>query len=75
MDAHKCHYARGGSRSYRDPITALLLVYNGFKSLERRLEVLEGDYKNFYREQSNHANDIHNLQQGGVSKLNEKMGL
>ena len=62
------------------PITALLLNYHGFNllgkrfdSLERRLEVLEGDYKNFYREQSDHANDIHNLQQG-ISKRNEKLG-
>ncbi|MBV9157369.1 MAG: hypothetical protein JO097_13985 [Acidobacteriaceae bacterium] len=30
-------------------ITALVLNYRGFVSIERRLEILEGDLKEFFR--------------------------
>lgn len=56
------------------PITALILNYSGFTTINRRLEVLEGDYKNFYKEQSNQSNDIHNLQTD-VKRLKEKSGM
>lgn len=32
------------------PVTALILNYRGFNSLERRLELIEADLKMFYRE-------------------------
>lgn len=32
------------------PVTALLLNYRGFNSLERRLEVIEKDLKEFYKQ-------------------------
>jgi hypothetical protein len=33
-------------------VTALILAYRGLNSIERRLEVIEGDLKQFYRDLS-----------------------
>jgi len=43
-------------------ITALLLNYRGFNSIERRLEVIEKDLKDFFRELSSHDKRITNLE-------------
>ena len=40
------------------PITALILNYRGFASIERRMEILEADLKEFYKVQSGQATDI-----------------
>ena len=40
------------------PITALILNYRGFASIERRMEILEADLKEFYKVQSAPATDI-----------------
>ncbi len=40
------------------PITALILNYRGFASIERRMEILEADLKEFYKVQSAQATDI-----------------
>jgi len=43
------------------PVTALLLNYRGFNSLERRLEVIEHDLKDFYKSLSEHDKEIARL--------------
>ena len=48
-------------------ITALLLNYRGFSSLERRLEVIETDLKEFFRQLARHEADI--------ARLKDKAGL
>ncbi len=55
-------------------ITALLLNYRGFQaidarfaSVERRLELIETDLREFFRVQSMHATDI--------ARLKDKVGL
>lgn len=45
-------------------VTALILAYRGLNSIERRLEVIEGDLKQFYR-------DLSGLDKR-VSKLEDK---
>jgi hypothetical protein len=47
--------------------TALLLNYRAFSSIERRLEVIEGDLKEFFRQLARHETDI--------SRLKDKTGL
>ena len=42
-------------------ISALLLNYRGFNSLERRMEVMEGDLKQFYKHLGEHTTDIQRL--------------
>ena len=39
-------------------VTALILNYRAFNSIERRLEVIEGDLKEFYKTNSRHDTDI-----------------
>jgi len=48
-------------------ITALLLNYRGFNSLERRLEIIETDLKEFFRQLARHETDI--------ARLKDKAGL
>ena len=43
------------------PVTALLLNYRGFASLERRLEVIERDLKDFYKASAEHDKEIARL--------------
>ena len=43
-------------------ITALVLNYRGFNSIERRLEIIEKDLKEFFRELSNHDKRITKLE-------------
>lgn len=43
-------------------ITALLLNYRGFNSIERRLEIIEKDLKDFFRELSSHDKRIADLE-------------
>lgn len=43
-------------------ITALILNYRGFNSIERRLEIIEKDLKEFFRELSNHDKRISKLE-------------
>jgi hypothetical protein len=40
------------------PVTALLLNYRGFASLERRLEIIEKDLKDFYKSLAEHDKEI-----------------
>ncbi len=39
----------GGSGTLLVALASLLVVYRGFNSIERRLEVIEGDIKQFFR--------------------------
>ena len=39
----------GSSSTLLVALASLLLVYRGFNSIERRLEVIEGDIKQFFR--------------------------
>jgi hypothetical protein len=39
----------GGSGTLLVALASLLLVYRGFNSIERRLEVIGGDIKQFFR--------------------------
>jgi hypothetical protein len=48
-------------------ITALLLRYWAFTSIERRLVVIEGDLKEFFRQLARHDVDI--------ARLKDKTGL
>lgn len=43
-------------------VTALVLNYRGFNSIERRLEIIEKDLKEFFRELSNHDKRITKLE-------------
>jgi len=43
------------------PVTALLLNYRGFASLDRRLEVIERDLKDFYKASAEHDKEIARL--------------
>ena len=43
------------------PVTALLLNYRGFNSLERRLEGIQRDLKDFYKSLSDHDKEIARL--------------
>lgn len=43
-------------------ITALILNYRGFNSIERRLEIIEKDLKDFFRELSGHDKRISTLE-------------
>ena len=40
----------GGSGTLLVALASLLLVYRGFNSIERRLEVIGGDIKQFFRD-------------------------
>jgi len=40
----------GGSGTLLVALASLLLVYRGFNSIERRMEVIEGDIKQFFRD-------------------------
>ena len=42
-------------------VTALVLAYRGLNSIERRLEIIEQDLKNFYRLLGEHVTDIARL--------------
>ena len=42
-------------------LSALLLVYRGFNSLERRLELIESDLKQFFKDLTRHESDITTL--------------
>jgi hypothetical protein len=39
----------GGGSPFLTALSSLLLVYRGFSSIERRLEVIEGDLKTFFK--------------------------
>jgi hypothetical protein len=43
------------------PVTALLLNYRGFASIERRLENIERDLKDFFKIQAEHDREIARL--------------
>ncbi len=43
------------------PVTALLLNFRGFASLERRLEVIERDLKDFYKSLAELEKDVARL--------------
>ena len=53
-------------RSYRirerhipdSSLASLILVYSGFNSIERRLEIIEGDLKQFFKDLSRHDAEI-----------------
>jgi hypothetical protein len=45
-------------------VTALVLAYRGLNSIERRLEVIEGDLKQFYRDIAEHDKRISKLEDG-----------
>lgn len=42
-------------------VTALVLNYRGFNSIERRLEIIEKDLKEFFKELSSHDKRIDNV--------------
>jgi len=48
----------GGGSTFLTSLSALLLVYRGFSSIERRLEVIEGDLKQFFKDLTRHEVDI-----------------
>jgi tRNA1(Val) A37 N6-methylase TrmN6 len=52
------------SASMLTAITALLLNHRGFNSLERRIEVIEKDLKDFYKTQADHDKRISKLEDG-----------
>lgn len=43
-------------------VTALVLNYRGFNSIERRLEIIEKDLKEFFKELSSHDKRITKLE-------------
>jgi hypothetical protein len=53
----------GGSTTFLTALASLLLVYRGFSSIERRLEVIEGDLKQFFQVQSRHDAEINILKE------------
>jgi hypothetical protein len=44
-------------------LASLLLVYRGFNSIERRLEVIEGDIKQFFKDTARNEADINVLKE------------
>jgi hypothetical protein len=48
----------GGGSTFLTALSSLLLVYRGFNSIERRLEVMEGDLKQFYKDLTRHELEI-----------------
>jgi hypothetical protein len=48
----------GGSGTLLVALASLLLVYRGFNSIERRLEVIEGDIKQFFRDTARNEAEI-----------------
>ena len=48
----------GGSRTLLVALASLLLVYRGFNSIERRLEVIRGDIKQFFRDTARNEAEI-----------------
>jgi hypothetical protein len=53
----------GGSTTFLTALASLLLVYRGFSSIERRLEVIEGDLKQFFQVQARHDAEINMLKE------------
>ncbi len=51
----------GESTTFLTALASLLLVYRGFSSIERRLEVIEGDLKQFYKDLTRHESEISSL--------------
>jgi hypothetical protein len=51
----------GGGSTFLTALSSLLLVYRGFNSIERRLEVIEGDLKTFFKDLTRHESDIATL--------------
>jgi len=48
----------GGSGTLLVALASLLLVYRGFNSIERRLEFIEGDIKQFARDTARNEAEI-----------------
>ena len=48
----------GGSGTLLVALASLLLVYRGFNSIERRLEVIEGDIKQFFPDTARNEAEI-----------------
>jgi hypothetical protein len=48
----------GGSTTFLTALSSLLLVYRGFGSIERRLEMIESDLKQFYKDLSRNDSEI-----------------
>ena len=48
----------GSSSTLLVALASLLLVYRGFNSIERRLEVIEGDIKQFARDTARNEAEI-----------------
>ena len=46
-----------GSGTLLVALASLLLVYRGFNSIERRLEVIEGDIKQFFKDTARNEAD------------------
>jgi hypothetical protein len=53
----------GGSSTFLTALASLLLVYRGFSSIERRLEIIEGDLKQFYKDLTRHENEISSIKE------------
>jgi hypothetical protein len=51
----------GGGSTFLTALSSLLLVYRGFNSIERRLEVIEGDLKTFLKDLTRHEHEIQTL--------------
>ena len=48
----------GGSGTLLFALASLLQVYSGFNSIQRRLEVIEGDIKQFFKDTARNEADI-----------------
>ncbi len=53
----------GGSSTLLVALSSMLLVYRGFNSIERRLEVIEGDIKQFFRDTARNEAEIATLKE------------
>lgn len=53
----------GSGSTFLTALSALLLVYRGFASIERRLEIIEGDLKQFFKDLTRHESDIATLKE------------
>jgi len=67
MDSNVLIAAITAAGSVAIAITALLLNYRAFASIERRLEVMESDLKEFFKALSRHDTEI--------TRLKDKTGL
>jgi hypothetical protein len=53
----------GDSSTFLVALSSMLLVYRGFNSIERRLEVIEGDIKQFFRDTARNEVEISTLKE------------